>query len=183
MAIGIKKLKKPKLNWIEKLYLLQIFEGMWITLRYFFKRKITVLYPEEKKPVRWGYRGLHRLNKDYRGNIKCVACFMCSTACPAECIEIVAGEAPFGDYREKYPVKFQIDELECIFCGMCAEACPELAIQLTPVCEMSEYKRENFLLQKEDLMEVHEYWTLPKMSKVRPPRRRIEAAETAAAKK
>ena len=174
MAIGIKKLKQPKLNWLDNLYLLEIFRGLSVTIRYFFKKKITVQYPEEKMPVRWGYRGLHRLNKDYRGNIKCVACYMCSTACPAECIEIVAGEAPFGDYREKYPVKFQIDELECIFCGMCEEACPELAIELTPVHEMSEYRREDFLHQKEDLMEVHEYWTLPTMSKVRPPRRRIE---------
>lgn len=182
MAIGIKKLKRPKLNWFEDLYLPALIKGLWITLKYLFTKKITVQYPEEKMPVRWGYRGLHRLNKDYHGNIKCVACYMCSTACPSECIEIVAGVAPFGDYREKYPVKFQIDELECIFCGMCAEACPELAIELTPVHEMSEYRREDFLLQKEDLMEVHEYWTLPRMSKIRPERRRIEEKEAAATK-
>jgi len=174
MAIGVKVLKQPKLNWIERLYLVPIIKGLLITLGYMFKKKVTVEYPEEKMPVRWGYRGLHRLNKDYRGNIKCVACYMCSTACPAECIDIVADVAPFGDYREKYPLKFMIDELECIFCGMCAEACPELAIELTPVYEMSEYRREDFLLNKEDLQEVHEYWTLPKMSKVRPQRRRID---------
>ncbi len=174
MAIGVKKLEARKMNFLEQLYLWPIFQGLWVTLRYFFKRKVTLQYPEEKVPVRWGYRGLHRLNKDYRGNVKCVACFMCSTDCPAECIEIVAGEAPFGDYREKYPVKFQIDELECIFCGMCEEACPEVAIQLTPVYEMSEYKRENFQLQKQDLMEMHEFWVLPKYSKVRPPRRLME---------
>lgn len=175
MAIGVKKIKHPKLNWLEDLYLPALVKGLWITFKYLFQKKITVEYPERKMPVRWGYRGLHRLNKDYQGNIKCVACYMCSTACPAECIEIVAGEAPFGDYREKYPVKFQIDELECIFCGMCAEACPELAIQLTPVCEMSEYTRADFLHQKEDLMAVHEYWTLPKFSKVRPSRRRVDS--------
>ena len=174
MAIGVKKLQQPKLNWIEKFYLLQIFKGLWITLRYLFKRKVTVLYPEEKIPVRWGYRGLHRLNKDHRGNVKCVACFMCSTICPAECIEIVAGEAPFGDYREKYPVSFRIDELECIFCGMCEEACPELAIQLTPTYEMSEYRREDFVMQKEELLAVQEFWTLPRHSKVRPQRRLLD---------
>ena len=177
MAIGKIELKQPKTNWLDELYLIPIFKGLAITLGYMFKKKITVEYPEEKMPVRWGYRGLHRLNKDYQGNIKCVACYMCSTACPSECIDIVAGEAPFGDYREKYPVKFQIDELECIFCGMCAEACPELAIELTPIHEMSEYRREDFILQKEDLMENYEYWTLPKMSKVRPPRRHIKAGE------
>lgn len=177
MAIGVKVMKKPRLNWLDQFYLIPIFQGLAITLKYFFKKKITVQYPEEKVPVRWGYRGLHRLNKDFQGNIQCVACYMCSTACPAECIEIVAGVAPFGAYREKYPVKFQIDELECIFCGMCAEACPELAIELTPVCEMSEYKRENFILQKEDLMEVHEYWVLPKQTKVRPVRRYMESTD------
>jgi NADH-quinone oxidoreductase subunit I len=171
MAIGVKVLKRPKLNWLERLYLWPILKGLWITLRYFFKRKLVVEYPEEKVPVRWGYRGLHRLNKDYHGNIKCVACFMCATNCPSECIEIVAGEAPFGSYREKYPVRFQIDELECIFCGMCEEACPEVAIQLTPTYEMSEYKRKDFQLQKEDLMEVQEFWVLPRYSKVRPLRR------------
>ena len=174
MAIGVKKLHTPKMNWLERLYIWPIMKGLWVTLRYLFTKKFTVQYPEEKMVVRWGYRGLHRLNRDSRGNIKCVACFMCSTACPSECITIEAGEAPFGDYREKYPVKFQIDELECIFCGMCEEACPEVAIQLTPIHEMSEHKRENFILQKEDLMEVHEYWALPKYSKVRPPRRRME---------
>ena len=174
MAIGVKKLETPKMNFLEKLYLWPVFKGMWVTLRYLFKRKVTLQYPEEKAPVRWGYRGLHRLNKDYRGNIKCVACFMCSTACPAQCIEIEAGGAPFGDYREKYPVRFRIDELECIFCGMCAEACPEMAIELTPINEMSEYKRESFLLEKADLMETHEFWVLPRYSKVRPPRRLLE---------
>jgi NADH-quinone oxidoreductase subunit I len=177
MAIGVKTLKRPKTHWWDGLYLIPIFQGLGITFKYLFKKKITIEYPEQKVPIRWGYRGLHRLNKDYQGNIKCVACYMCQTACPADCITIVAGQAPFGDYREKYPVKFEIDELRCIFCGMCEEACPELAIQLTPICEMSEYRRKDFQLEKEDLMENHEYWTLPKMSKVRPERRLIDDEE------
>jgi ferredoxin len=76
------------------------------------------------------YRGVHRLNKDEEGRVKCVACFMCSTACPARCIHIEADEAPWDD-REKYPAKFDIDELRCIYCGMCEEACPVDAIELT----------------------------------------------------
>jgi NADH-quinone oxidoreductase subunit I len=174
MAIGEKKLTRPKLNWVEKFYLPAILGGLGITLKYMFSKKVTIEYPEEKVPVRWGYRGLHRLNKDYRGNIKCVACYMCATACPSRCITIDAGESPFGEYREKYPVRFVINELECIFCGMCAEACPELAIELTQVNEMSEFRRENFFHEKEDLMEVYEYWTLPARSKVRPQRRMLK---------
>ena len=80
--------------------------------------------------LRQTYRGVHRLNKDEEGRVKCVACFMCSTACPARCIHIEADEIPWAD-REKYPAKFDIDELRCIYCGMCEEACPVDAIELT----------------------------------------------------
>ena len=73
------------------------------------------------------YRGVHRLNRDEQGRVKCVACYMCSTACPARCIDIVAAPSPWPD-REKYPEAFVIDELRCIYCGMCEEACPVDAI-------------------------------------------------------
>jgi formate hydrogenlyase subunit 6/NADH:ubiquinone oxidoreductase subunit I len=76
------------------------------------------------------FRGVHRLNRDEAGRVRCVACFMCSTACPADCIHIEGAASPWDD-REKYPVKFDIDELRCIFCGMCEEACPVDAIELT----------------------------------------------------
>ena len=76
------------------------------------------------------YRGVHRLNRDEQGRVKCVACYMCATACPAHCIHIVGEQAPWTD-REKYPIKFDIDELRCIYCGMCEEACPVDAIELT----------------------------------------------------
>ena len=90
------------------------------------KKNIWVVkYPENKRDdrdvldggqERSTFRGVHRLNRDIEGRVKCVACFMCSTACPANCIEIVAGEAPWED-REKFPVSFTIDELKCIFFG------------------------------------------------------------------
>jgi NADH-quinone oxidoreductase subunit I len=87
-------------------------------------------YPEERHIPRKGYRGEHRLKMDEQGRPKCVACFMCATACPAECITIVAQEAPWPD-RDKVPAKFEIDLLKCIYCGMCEEACPCDAIELT----------------------------------------------------
>jgi NADH-quinone oxidoreductase subunit I len=70
------------------------------------------------------------LKMDAQGRPKCVACFMCATACPAECISIVAQPAPWPD-RDKVPAKFEIDLLKCIYCGMCEEACPCDAIELT----------------------------------------------------
>jgi NADH-quinone oxidoreductase subunit I len=101
------------------------------TWRFFADRpRFTLAYPFVRLPTRKGYRGEHRLKKDEQGRPKCVACFMCSTACPAECITIEAGASPWPD-RDKVPVRFEIDMLKCIYCGMCEEACPCDAIELT----------------------------------------------------
>ena len=90
---------------------------------------VTLQYPEEKAPYPPGYRGLHRLVPRGDGKPRCVACYMCATACPAQCIYIEAGEVE-GDPIEKYPVKFVIDELRCVVCGFCVEACPKDAIRM-----------------------------------------------------
>lgn len=150
----------PDLTWSDKLYLPQIVAGMGTTLRHMFNTKrrneVVLEYPEEKRQVRVeNYRGVHRLNKDPDGRVACVACFMCSTACPAHCIHIEAGESPWPD-REKYPIKFDIDELRCIYCGMCEEACPCDAIELTPQYELVGGTREEMIFDKEKLLAVYE---------------------------
>ncbi|HUK67066.1 MAG TPA: NADH-quinone oxidoreductase subunit I [Anaeromyxobacteraceae bacterium] len=89
----------------------------------------TVAYPEERVLYPAGYRGLHRLVPREDGKPRCVACYMCATVCPAQCIYIEAGEYP-EDPIEKYPVKFVIDELRCVVCGFCVEACPKDAIRM-----------------------------------------------------
>lgn len=89
----------------------------------------TVQYPEEVAPYPPGYRGMHRLVPREDGRPRCVACYMCATICPAQCIYIEAGEYP-EDPIEKYPVRFEIDELRCIVCGFCVEACPKDAIRM-----------------------------------------------------
>ncbi len=90
---------------------------------------VTVQYPEEKAPYPPGYRGLHRLVPREDGKARCVACYMCAAACPAQCIYIEAGEVE-GDPVEKAPVVFVIDELRCVVCGLCVEACPKDAIRM-----------------------------------------------------
>jgi NADH-quinone oxidoreductase subunit I len=90
---------------------------------------VTLQYPEEKAPYPPGYRGMHRLVPREDGRPRCVACYMCATICPAQCIYIEAGELP-DDPIEKYPVRFIIDELRCVVCGFCVEACPKDAIRM-----------------------------------------------------
>ena len=99
------------------------------------------------------YRGVHRLNRDEAGRVKCVACYMCATACPAHCIDIVAAPSPWPD-REKYPETFVIDELRCIYCGMCEEACPVDAIELTTLYDLTGLSREEMMFDKEKLLSV-----------------------------
>jgi NADH-quinone oxidoreductase subunit I len=112
--------KMPRLGMAGRSYLLLFVQGMATTLRHLFRRKKTVQSPEQRhvipEPLR--YRGVHRLNRDEQGRVKCVACFLCATACPAHCIDIVAAESPWPD-REKYPQSFTIDELRCILSGGC----------------------------------------------------------------
>jgi NADH-quinone oxidoreductase subunit I len=144
-------MKKPSLRVKVWLFLPAVVKGMIMTLRRMFVRKATLQYPDERHVPRKGYRGEHRLKKDEQGRPKCVACFMCATACPAECITIVAGEAPWPD-RDKYPVKFEIDMLKCIYCGMCEEACPCDAIELTQTFTQVSTSRQEKIYDKERLL-------------------------------
>ncbi len=158
----------------ESLYIPSVFKGLGTTLRHMFKNvgrdgKVkehvwVVQYPEEKRddrPVleggqhRANFRGVHRLNRDEDGRVRCVACFMCATACPADCIHIVAEESPWED-REKYPKQFDIDELRCIYCGMCEEACPVDAIELTPHYEITGLSRNEMIFDKQKLLEIYD---------------------------
>ncbi len=154
------QLEAPQLSSPERLYLPQIVDGMRVTLAHLgkslFKETMTVQYPEEKRDLRVeNYRGVHRLNRDEKDRVACVACFMCATACPVHCIHIEGGESPWED-REKYPVKFDLDELRCIYCGMCEEACPVDAIELTHTYDLVGRSREEMILGKEELLAIYD---------------------------
>ncbi len=138
-------------------YLTAVFPGLDHNLPSLVRRKITVQSPEERHeiPDPIIYRGVHRLNRDEQGRVKCVACFLCATACPAHCIDIVAAESPWPD-REKYPQSFTIDELRCIYCGMCEEACPVDAIELTSLYDLSGRSREEMIFDKEKLLSIYD---------------------------
>ncbi len=157
---SLKRLVPPKLNFLEKTYLPQVIDGLAITGRHILSAALgngamTVQYPEEQHVPSWNYRGVHRLNKDEQGRVKCVACMLCATACPAHCIDIVGATAPDSwDDREKYPESFVIDELRCIYCGMCEEACPVDAIELTAAYDLTGLSREEMIYDKAKLLSV-----------------------------
>ncbi len=163
-----------KLNRLEGVFVPAVLQGLSITMRHFLgtigrggRRKKTVWvvqYPESKRDdravldggqERSNFRGVHRLNKDEQGRPRCVACFMCSTACPVNCINIVAEASPWED-REKYPKQFDIDELRCIYCGMCEEACPCDAIELTPLYEIVGISRNEMIFDKSKLLQIYD---------------------------
>jgi NADH-quinone oxidoreductase subunit I len=144
---------EPKMGLAERLYLPAVFAGLQTTVEHMFKPSVTIQFPEARPEIPPNYRGVHRLNRDTEDRVKCVACYMCSTACPAHCIDIVAAPSPWPD-REKYPETFVIDELRCIYCGMCEEACPCDAIELTSLYDLTGLSREEMMFDKEKLLSV-----------------------------
>jgi NADH-quinone oxidoreductase subunit I len=164
MAVGVKVVHRPG-SLAQQAYLPAIAEGLGVTFRHFvknfignvsgFRKKtdiVTIEYPEEKKQYPARNRGLHRLMLREDGQVRCVACMMCPTVCPAHCITIVPEEAPDGRI-EKRPKIFEIDELRCVVCGLCAEACPCDAIRMDTLDHAKPTtRRADGILDKEELM-------------------------------
>lgn len=134
--IKTKKIVARELNFLEKIYIVEILRGFSVTLKHFFinlffpSRIPTISYPEEKIPLlqNAAFKSRHRIKLRSDGSPKCVACMMCSTICPAQCIYIEPQEVE--SYVEKAPRIFNIDLSKCVMCGLCVEACPEDAIAM-----------------------------------------------------
>ena len=140
----------------ESTFVPAIMKGLKTTLKHVTDRKtVTQQYPEVKPDLPLHYRGVHRLNRDEKDRVKCVACMMCATACPANCISIEAQAAPpeWPD-RDKFPKSFVLDELRCIYCGMCEEACPVDSIELTHIYDLVGLTRQEMMFDKEKLLSV-----------------------------
>ena len=129
--------------------MLSILRSMWLVFLHLFKKPVTVQYPDEKPvlPARW--RGRIVLTRDPDGEERCVGCYLCSAACPVDCISLQSTQ---DEYGRRYPEFFRINFSRCIFCGFCEEACPTYAIQLIPDFEMAEYNRQNLVYEKEHLL-------------------------------
>ncbi|MBP6374543.1 MAG: NADH-quinone oxidoreductase subunit I [Flavobacterium sp.] len=153
-----KQVSNKEMTFLERLYLIAIIKGLWITIKHLFTRKVTIQYPEQVREMSPVYRGQHMLKRDEQGRENCTACGLCALSCPAEAITMKAAERTKEElhlYREeKYAEIYEINMLRCIFCGLCEEACPKDAIYLTTskVLVPASYDREDFIFGKDKLV-------------------------------
>lgn len=173
--------KRPELQWYEKLYIPALVAGLAITFKHFRRTffqllgikkpskkrslmdmsasgMVTMQYPEEKWNYPDGYRGAPTLVKDEDGREKCVSCQLCEFVCPPRAIRIQPGSIPFDSpnaHVEKAPQEFEIDMIRCIYCGLCEEVCPEEAIFLKKDHPIKvAYEREEMVHNKQKLYEM-----------------------------
>ncbi len=142
-------------NIVKTVLLLDIARGLRVTLKYFFKAKVTLNYPFEKGPLSPRFRGELAPRRYPSGEERCIACKLCEAVCPAQAITIEAEEREDGSRRT---TRFDIDMVKCIYCGLCQEACPVDAIVLGPNFEYSTETREELLYNKEKLLENGDRW-------------------------
>lgn len=133
----------------------ELVKGLWITLKYMFKKKVTVNYPYEKGPISPRFRGEHALRRYANGEERCIACKLCEAVCPAQAITIEAEQREDGSRRT---TRYDIDMVKCIYCGLCQEACPVDAVVLGPNFEFTTETREELLYNKEKLLANGDRW-------------------------
>jgi len=142
---------KPKRNLLQTIFLVELMQGMALTLRKLFSPPITRQYPDEKPPMYLGFRGQHALVRDpATGGSKCIGCMRCVTVCPSRCISIRSQKQDNGSQLLE---SYSIEALRCVFCGYCVEVCPVGAITMTEVFEYSSYERESIMFDQEALLE------------------------------
>ena len=143
-------------SWFRGLLLIELFQGMWLTLKYLFRPKYTMMYPMEKIPQSPRFRGLHALRRYPNGEERCIACKLCEAICPAQAITIEAG--PRRNDGTRRTVRYDIDMVKCIYCGLCQEACPVDAIVEGPNFEFAAETREELYYDKAKLLANGDRW-------------------------
>ena len=144
------------LNRTAKSFLLQeLLSGMWLTLKYVFRPKVTINYPYEKGPLSPRFRGEHALRRYPNGEERCIACKLCEAVCPALAITIEAEPHEDGSRRT---TRYDIDMTKCIYCGLCQEACPVDAIVEGPNFEFATETREELFYNKDKLLANGDRW-------------------------
>ncbi len=140
---------------IRTVFLTELISGLGLTLRYMFRRKVTINYPYEKGPLSPRFRGEHVLRRYPSGEERCIACKLCEAVCPASAIVIEAEERDDGSRRT---TRYDIDMTKCIYCGLCQEACPVDAIVEGPNFEFATETRQELYYTKDKLLANGERW-------------------------
>jgi NADH-quinone oxidoreductase subunit I len=138
-------------DFVSSFMLLELLKGLKVTGRHFFKRKITIQFPEEKTPLSPRFRGLHALRRYENGEERCIACKLCEAVCPAMAITI---ESEVRDDGTRRTNRYDIDLTKCIFCGFCEESCPVDSIVETHIFEYHGEKRGDLYFTKDMLLAV-----------------------------
>jgi NADH-quinone oxidoreductase subunit I len=136
---------------VKSFLLLELLQGLGVTLKNLFRRKITLQYPEEKTPMSPRFRGLHALRRYPNGEERCIACKLCEAVCPAKAITI---ESTVRDDGSRRTTRYDIDLTKCIFCGFCEESCPVDSIVETNIHEYHGEKRGDLYFTKDMLLAV-----------------------------
>ena len=140
-------------SYFKSLLLLELLGGLWLTLKYLFKPKYTLMYPMEKTPQSPRFRGVHALRRYANGEERCIACKLCEAVCPALAITIDSEQRADGTRRT---TRYDIDLFKCIYCGFCEEACPVDAIVETRIHEYHMENRGENIMSKDKLLAVGE---------------------------
>ncbi|MCC8397760.1 MAG: NADH-quinone oxidoreductase subunit NuoI [Rickettsia endosymbiont of Labidopullus appendiculatus] len=143
------------INYLKSFFLFEIVSGLGLTLKYFFKPKVTINYPYEKGRISPRFKGEHALRRYANGEERCIACKLCEAICPAQAIIIEAEERVDGSRRT---TRYDIDMTKCIYCGLCQEACPVDAIVEGPNFEFATISHEELLYDKEKLLKNGDMW-------------------------
>ena len=133
------------------LMLAELVKGLRLTGRHLFKRKVTVMFPEEKTPASPRFRGLHALRRYPNGEERCIACKLCEAVCPALAITIESEQRDDGTRRT---TRYDIDLVKCIFCGFCEESCPVDSIVESHILEYHGESRGDLLYTKPMLLAI-----------------------------
>jgi NADH-quinone oxidoreductase subunit I len=138
-------------SYAKTLFLTELLQGMWVTVRYLFRPAFTVSFPEEKTPQSPRFRGLHALRRYPNGEERCIACKLCEAVCPALAITIESDRRDDGTRRT---TRYDIDLFKCIYCGFCEEACPVDAIVETRHYAYHMERRGENIMTKDKLLAV-----------------------------
>ncbi len=117
------------LNYLKAVFngLIGLLHGMTVTLRYAFKKPVTVIYPKERIPMK-RFKGPIAFTEDEKnGDHKCISCNACIKICPSRCMSLEAQKSALDGKRVL--TDFKVNYMLCSLCSLCIDVCPTDALK------------------------------------------------------